>query len=75
MTNALSKEQAKQVAEKAAIIANQAFMLGREAEARRVIEIIKTELELHRKGSSGRANLEKIIDLLSSKGKTNGEPN
>jgi hypothetical protein len=75
MTNALSKEQAKQVAEKAAIIANQAFMLGREAEARRVIEIIKTELELQRKGSSGRANLEKIIDLLSSKGKTNGEPN
>lgn len=75
MTNALSKEQAKQVAEKAAIIANQAFMLGREAEARRVIEIIKTELELHRKGSSGRANLEKIIELLSSKGKTNGEPN
>jgi len=75
MTNELSKEQAKQVAEKAAIIANQAFMLGREAEARRVIEIIKTELELHRKGSSGRANLEKIIDLLSSKGKTNGETN
>jgi hypothetical protein len=75
MTNDLSKEQAKQVAEKTAIIANQAFMLGREAEARRVIEIIKTELALHRKGSSGRANLEKIIDLLSSKGKTNGEPN
>jgi len=75
MTNELSKAQAKQVAEKAAIIANQAFMLGREAEARRVIEIIKTELELHRKGSSGRANLEKIIDLLSSKGKTNGETN
>jgi hypothetical protein len=75
MTNDLSKEQAKQVAEKTAIIANYAFMLGREAEARRVIEIIKIELELHRKGSSGRANLEKIIDLLSSKGKTNGETN
>jgi len=75
MSNDLNKTQAKAVAEKTAIIANQAFMLGREAEARRVIEIIKTELELHRKGSSGRANLEKIIDLLSSKGKTNGEPN
>ena len=31
MTNDLSKEQAKQVAEKTAIIANYAFMLGREA--------------------------------------------
>jgi hypothetical protein len=75
MTNALSKEQAKQVTEKAAIIANQAFLLGREAEANRVIGILKTELELHKKGSSGRHTVERIIDLLSSKGVSNGETN
>jgi hypothetical protein len=75
MTNALSKEQAKQVTEKAAIIANQAFLLGREAEANRVIGILKAELELHRKGSSGRGTVERIIDLLSSKGVSNGETN
>ena len=75
MTNDLNKNQAKAVAEKTAIIANTAFMLGREAEAKRVIDIIKTELELHKKGSSGRGTIERIIDLLSSKGQTNGETN
>jgi len=75
MTNELSQTQAKQVAEKAAIIANQAFLMGREAEANRVIEILKTELELHKKGSSGRGTVERIIALLSSKGSTNGETN
>jgi len=75
MTNDLSKTQAKAVAEKTAIIANTAFMLGREAEANRVIGILKTELELHKKGSSGRGTVERIIDLLSSKGQTNGETN
>jgi len=71
----LNKTQAKAVAEKTAIIANTAFMLGREAEATRVIGILKTELELHKKGSSGRGTVERIIDLLSSKGQTNGETN
>jgi hypothetical protein len=75
MTNDLNKNQAKAVAEKTAIIANTAFMLGREAEAKRVIGILKTELELHRKGSSGRGTVERIIDLLSSKDKPNGESN
>jgi hypothetical protein len=75
MTNDLSKAQAKAVAEKTAIIANTAFMLGREAEAKRVIDIIKAELELHRKGSSGRGTVQRIILLLSSKGVTDGETN
>lgn len=75
MSNELSKEQARQVTEKAAIIANQAFLLGRQTEANRVIEILKTELELHKKGSSGRGIVEKIITLLSSKDKPNGTTN
>jgi hypothetical protein len=75
MSNDLNKAQAKAVAEKAAIIANEAFMLGRQAEANRVVEILNTELQLHKKGSSGRGTIERIIDRLSSKGKTNGETN
>jgi len=74
MTNDLNKNQAKAVAEKTAIIANTAFMLGREAEAKRVIDILKTELELDRKGTD-RGTVERIIELLSSKGQTNGETN
>jgi hypothetical protein len=75
MSNDLSQTQAKAVAEKTAIIANQAFLMGREAEANRVIEILKTELELHKKGSSGRGTIERIIDRLSSKDSTNGSTN
>ena len=75
MTNDLNKNQAKAVAEKTAIIANTAFMLGREAEAKRVIDIIKTELDLYRPGSARRVAIERIIELLSSKGQTNGETN
>lgn len=67
MSNELSKAQAKAITEKAAIIANQAFLLGRETEANRVIGILKNELELHKKGSSGRGNVERIIAILSSK--------
>jgi hypothetical protein len=65
----------KDFLEKTAIIANQAFLMGREAEANRVVEILNTELQLHKKGSSGRGTIERIIDRLSSKGKTNGETN
>jgi len=75
MTNDLSKTQAKAVAEKTAIIANTAFMLGREAEAKRVIDIIKTELDNYPDTSAGRHAIERIIELLSSKGQTNGETN
>jgi len=74
MSSDLNKAQAKAVAEKTAIIANTAFMLGREAEAKRVIDILKNELELHRRGTD-RGTIERIIDLLSSKDKSNGETN
>ena len=70
MSNDLNKAQAKAVAEKTAIIANQAFMLGREAEAKRVIDIIEKCLDTHR-NKSGREAIERIIDLLSSKDKPN----
>jgi hypothetical protein len=75
MSNDLNQTQAKAVAEKAAIIANQAFMVGRETEARRIIEILQTELKLHKKGSSGRQTVERIIAVLSSKDKPNAETN
>jgi hypothetical protein len=75
MSNDLNQNQVQAVAEKTAIIANQAFMLGRETEARRVIEILQTELELHKKGSSGRGTVERIIAVLSSKDKPNAETN
>jgi hypothetical protein len=75
MTNDLSKTQAKAVAEKTAIIANTAFMLGRETEAKRVIDIIKTELNNYPDNSAGRHAIERIIELLSSKGQTNAETN
>jgi len=75
MTNDLNKNQAKAVAEKTAIIANTAFMLGREAEAKRVIDIIKTELDNYPDNSAGRHAIERIIELLSSKGQTNAETN
>jgi hypothetical protein len=75
MSTDLNKAQAKAVAEKTAIIANTAFMLGRETEAKRVIDIIKTELDTYPDNSAGRHAVEIIIDLLSSKGQTNGETN
>jgi hypothetical protein len=75
MSTDLNKAQAKAVAEKTAIIANTAFMLGREAEAKRVIDIIKTELDNYPDTSAGRHAIERIIELLSSKGQTNGETN
>ena len=44
MSHQMSKEHQKQVAEKAAIIANTAFGLGRTAERNRIIEILVDEL-------------------------------
>jgi hypothetical protein len=75
MSTDLNKAQAKAVAEKTAIIANTAFMLGREAEAKRVIDIIKSEIDNYPHVTAGRHALERIIELLSSKGQTNGETN
>jgi hypothetical protein len=71
MSNDLNKAQAKAVAEKTAIIANQAFMLGREAEAKRVIDLLKEALETYPSPSPQRLVVENIIQLLSSKDKPN----
>lgn len=43
MSHEMSKKHADQVAEKAAIIANTAFILGRKAERTHIIEILKNE--------------------------------
>ena len=44
MSHEMSKQQQKQVAEKAAIIANAAFGLGRTAERNRIIELLVDEI-------------------------------
>lgn len=43
MSHEMSKKHADQVAEKTAIIANTAFMLGRKAERQHIIDIIKNQ--------------------------------
>jgi len=53
MSHEMSKTHQEQVAEKAAIIANTAFKLGLETEGRRILGILKEELTLHKRGSSG----------------------
>jgi hypothetical protein len=65
MSHEMSKQQQKQVAEKAAIIANAAFGLGRTAERNRIIELLNAELELHKKGSTGRGNVQRIIGIIT----------
>jgi hypothetical protein len=44
MSHEMSKAHQQQVAEKAAIIANTAFKLGRKSELDRVLEVLKDEL-------------------------------
>jgi hypothetical protein len=65
MTNDLSQNQAKMVAEKTAIIANTAFKLGMETEGRRILDILNGELVLHKRGSSGAGTVQKIIYLIT----------
>ena len=43
MSHEMSKKHADQVAEKAAIIANTAFMLGRKAERTHILDILKNQ--------------------------------
>ena len=43
MSHEMSKKHQDQVAEKAAIIANTAFMLGRKAERQHILDIIKNQ--------------------------------
>jgi hypothetical protein len=65
MTNDLSQNQAKMVAEKTAIIANTAFKLGMETEGKRILDILNSELVLHKRGSSGAGTVQKIIYLVT----------
>ena len=65
MTNDLSQNQAKMVAEKTAIIANTAFKLGMETEGKRILDILNAELVLHKRGSSGAGTVQKIIYLIT----------
>jgi hypothetical protein len=60
----MSKEHQKQVAEKAAIIANTAFLLGRKAERQHIIELMMNQPvseELH-----------KVIELLREETTSDG---
>ena len=60
----MSKEHQKQVAEKAAIIANTAFLLGRKAERQHIIDIMMNQPvseELH-----------KVIELLREETTSDG---
>jgi hypothetical protein len=65
MTNDLSQNQAKMVAEKTAIIANTAFKLGMETEGKRILDLLNAELVLHKRGSSGAGTVQKIIYLVT----------
>ena len=64
MSHEMSKEHQKQVAEKAAIIANTAFLLGRKAERQHIIELMMNQPvseELH-----------KVIELLREETTSDG---
>jgi hypothetical protein len=65
MSHEMSKAHQNQVAEKAAIIANTAFGLGRTAERNRILDLLNAELEVHSKGSSGRGNVQRIIAIIN----------
>lgn len=74
MSHEMSKTHQEQVAEKAAIIANTAFKLGLETEGRRILGILKEELTLHKRGSSGAGNIERLIAKITE-GVTNVSDN
>jgi hypothetical protein len=64
VSHEMSKEHQKQVAEKAAIIANTAFLLGRKAERQHIIELMMNQPvseELH-----------KVIELLREETTSDG---
>jgi|Laugrefabdmm15sn_1035127.scaffolds.fasta_scaffold08178_3 hypothetical protein len=56
MAHEMSKKHADQVAEKAAIIANTAFMLGRRAERQHIIDLMMNE--------PVSAEVHKVINML-----------
>ena len=56
MSHEMSKKHADQVAEKAAIIANTAFILGRKAERAKILDILR--------GQPISENIYKVIRML-----------
>jgi hypothetical protein len=64
MSHEMSKKHQEQVAEKAAIIANTAFKLGRRAERDHIIELIQQELETLVQPSEESEVIHKVIDML-----------
>ena len=65
MSHEMSKKHADQVAEKAAIIANTAFGLGRQSERNRILDLISDEATKHSKGSTGLHTIDRIINLIN----------
>lgn len=67
MSNELSKAQAKQVAEKAAIIANTAFGLGRDAERAKLVTYIKGQqcITWNETGSCEHDNCPLLADIIA----------
>lgn len=65
MSHELSKTQAKDIMEKAAIIANTAFKLGLETEGRRILDLLNSELVLHKRGSTGATTIQRCISKIT----------
>lgn len=67
MSHEMSKKHQEFVAEKAAIIANTAFKLGRQAERQHIIDLMMNE--------PVSAELHKVIEMLKQSEVDNGRPN
>ena len=67
MSHEMSKKHADQVAEKAAIIANTAFMLGRKAERKHIIDLLMNEPVSEQ--------VHKVIEMLKGSESENDGPN
>jgi hypothetical protein len=65
MSHELSKKHQGQIAEKAAIIANTAFKLGRQSERNRILEIISDESINRSKTATADDVIDRIINLIN----------
>ena len=65
MSHEMSRTHQEQVAEKAAIIANTAFKLGLETEGRRILDLLNSELVLHKRGSTGATTIQRCISKIT----------
>jgi hypothetical protein len=65
MSHELSKKHQDQIAEKAAIIANTAFGLGRQSERNRILEIISDESINRSKTATADDVIDRIINLIN----------